>query len=264
MKTEEIKGLNLKGEMVTYLVKRPTSVDYQAAQLYSNKIAAKIAQQVDDEDRPAFLTRAKVRELLTKTGEWNDDMEKELVSSARKILELERKLAKGGIKKSEGKALALEIKNVRARQLEILGKTRNMDEFTLEAQVENANFDYLIFSCILDEEGNRVYKNIEEYKEDGNDPVTIACASRLAEILYGYNPDEEKNLPENKFLIKYGFVDKELRFIDKDGNYVDSRGRRVDKDGHLVNEKGEQVDINNERLDENGNPIEEFQEFIDD
>jgi hypothetical protein len=264
MKTEEIKGLNSNGEMVTYLVKRPTSVEYQAAKLYSNKIAAKIAQQVDDEGKPAFLTRAKVRELLVKTGDWDDDMEKELVSSAKRILELERKLAKGGIKKSEGKAIALEIKQVRGRQLNILAKTRSMDEFTLEAQVENANFDFLIFSCILDEEGNRVYKNIDSYKEEGNDPVTVAAASRLAEILYGYNPDEEKNLPENKFLIKYGFVDKDLRFIDKDGNFIDANGRRVDESGRLVNEKGEPVDINNDRLDADGNPIEEFQEFIDD
>lgn len=264
MKTEEIKGLNSKGEMVTYLVKRPSSVDYQSSKLYSNKVAAKIAQQVDDEGKPAFLTRSKVRELLAKTGEWSDDMEKELVSSAKKILELERKLAKGGIKKSEGKALALEIRQVRARQLDILAKTRNMDEFTLEAQVENANFDHLIFSCILDEEGNRVYSTIEQYKEDGNDPVTIAAASRLAEILYGYNPDEEKNLPENKFLIKYGFVDKDLRFIDKDGHYVNSNGKRVDEKGQLVNDKGEPVDINNDRLDSDGNPIEEFQEFLDD
>lgn len=264
MKTEEIKGLNSKNEQVTYLLKRPSSVDYQASKLYSNKVAAKIAQQFDEDGKPAFLTRSKVKELLTKTGDWNSDMEVELVNSAKKLLELERKLAKGGIKKSEGKSLAIEIKSLRTRQLEILAKTRNMDEYTLEAQVENANFDYLIFSCILDEEGNRVYKNVEEYKEEGNDNITILAATRLAEMLYGYDADEEKNLPENKFLIKYGFVNNDLRFIDKDGHFVDSNGRRVDEKGRLVNDENQPVDINNERLDEDGNPIEEFQEFLDD
>jgi hypothetical protein len=264
MKTEEIKGLNSKGENVTYLLKRPSSLDYQASKLYSNKLAAKIAQQLDDEGRPAFLTRSKVRELLTKTGDWNSDMEAELVSSAKKLLELERKLARGGIKKSEGKTLAIEIKSLRVRQLEILAKTRNMDEFTLEAQVENANFDYLIFSCILNEEGDKVFKNVEEYKESGEDPIITNAAVRLAEMLYGYDANEEKNLPENKFLMKYGFVDKDLKFIDKDGHYVDSTGRKIDEKGRLVNDNNELVDINNEKLDNEGNPIEEFQEFIDD
>lgn len=264
MKTEEIKGLNTKGEMVTYLLKRPSSVDYQASKLYSNKVAAKIAQQVDEEGKPAFLTRSKVKELLTKTGDWNEGMEKELIESARTILKLERQLAKGGIKKSEGKALALEIKTLRNRQLEILGKTRNMDEYTLEAQVDNANFDHLIYSCILNEEGNKVYSSIDDYKENGNDQITLSCASRLAEILYSYNPDEEKSLPENKFLMKYGFVNNDLKLVDKDGHLVDSTGRKIDSSGRLVNDKDEPVDINNERLDNEGNPIEEFQEFLDD
>lgn len=265
MKTEEIKGKNSKGELVTYLVKKPTSLDYQKAKMYSNRIGSQIANQVNDDGTPAFLIREKVYEILTKMGVWNKDLEKELIDISTKINEAERKLAKGGIKKSEGREIALSIKRLRERQLQILAKSRLLDDKTLEAQIDNANFDYLVFSCTLDEEGNPIYSSVEDYKENGSDEVTVKCATRLAEMLYGYSEEDEKNQPENKFLLKYGFVDSNLRLINKDGKFVDEQGRLINEDGRLINEDGKFVDREGKLVDEDGAPIdEEFVEFIDD
>jgi hypothetical protein len=264
MKTEQVKGKNSKNEDVVYNVKKPTSLDYRDAKLYSNGIAAKIASTVDKDGKPAFLTRAKIRNLLVQTGEWNNALEQELMDSYKEINDAERKLAKGGIKKSDAKTLALRVRAIRNRQAEILSKTRSMDEYSIEAQVDNANFDYLVFICILDEEGKRVYKDIDDYKENGNDEVTIKAASKLAEMLYGYDENAEKELPENRFLLKYGFVNDKLQLIDKDNNLIDELGRRIDNDGRLLNGEGKFIDIDGNLLDADGNPIEEFQEFLED
>lgn len=265
MKTEEIKGKNGKNEVVTYLVKKPTSLDYQKAKMYSNRIGSQIANQVNDDGSPAFLIRDKVYEILTKMGVWNNDLEKELIEISTKINEGERKLAKGGIKKTEGKETAMSIKRLRERQLQILAKSRILDDKTLEAQIDNANFDHLVFSCTLNEEGIPVYSSVDDYKENGGDEVTIKCATRLAEMLYGYSEEDEKNQPENKFLVKYGFADSKLRLINKDGKFVDERGRLINEDGRLINEEGRFIDREGKLVDEDGAPIdEEFVEFIDD
>lgn len=263
-KTEEIVGKTLDGKDFTVVLKHPTHRESSEAKLYANKLAAVITQQKDENGKPAFLTRSKVREILTETGEWNEALEQELINNARMVLELERKLAKGGIKLSEGKALAIQLRVIRDRQVQILSKTRAMDEYTLEAQVENANFDYLIFSCLLDEEGNRLFSSVEDYRERGTEPYVISAASRLAEILYGLNSNYDSTLPENKFLLKYKFVDEKLRLIDKEGKLVDENGRRIDEKGRLVNPEGKLVDSEGRLVTEDGEPIEEFTEFLED
>lgn len=264
MKKEEIKGFNGKGEEVTVFLKHPSSQDYQQAKIYSNKTAAIIAQQKDENGKLAFLTRNKVKEILTQTGEWNVQLEEELIQNAREITELERKLAKGGIKLSEGRESAIKIRVLRNRQIEILSKTRAMDEYTLEAQVENANFDHLLFSCLLDEEGEKMFNSVEDYRERGVDPVIVSAASRLAAILYDYDSNKDFNLPENKFLLKYKFVDEKLRLVNKEGHLVDERNRTIDEQGRLVNENGEFVDAQGRKITEEGEPVEEFVEFIED
>jgi len=239
-------------------------MDYIEAKIYSSSVAAKIATTAGTDGKVTFLTRNKVKELLVQTGEWNDQLEQELFQSYKTINDLERKLAKGGIKKSEGKNIALSIKALRNRQVEILSKTRSMDEYTIEAQTDNANFDFLCSCCILDEEGNRVFKHVDDYKNNNGEDIIVKCASKLAEILYGYDDNAEKSLPENQFLIKYGFVNDKMQFVDKDGNLVDESGRRVDANGRLVDSNGGYIDFEGNPLEAEGNPVEEFQEFIDD
>lgn len=263
-KTIEIKGKGEDGQEVTIFLKHPTSADYAAAKLYSNKVAATITQQKTDDGKPAFLTRAKVRDLLTETGQWNAELEEELITTARTILELERKLAKGGIKLSEGKEAALLLRKLRDRQVQILTKTREMDTYTLEAQVENANFDHILFSCLLDDEGNKLFSSVDDYRERGTQPYVFTAASKLAELMYGLETNNDTNLPENKFLVKYKFVDENLRLINKEGHLVDERGRKIDIKGRLVNDNDELIDTNGNRVTEDGEPLEEFQEFIED
>ena len=251
----------------TYNIKKPSAKDYQEAKLYSNKMAAEITQQRTKEGKPAFILRSQVSNLLVEMGLWDEKIQQELVDTTNKIVEGERKLAKGGaagLTKKQGRALALEISSLRAKQFYLLAKSREMDTLTLEAQIENANFDYLVANCLLDEEGNRVFTNVEDYRENGSEAWVTEAAGHLANTLYGLDEDREKQLPENQFLIKYKFVNENLEFIDSDGNLVNEDGQRIDKDGYLLDAEGQRVDSLGNKLDENGKPVEEFQEFLPD
>jgi hypothetical protein len=76
-----------------------------------------------------------------------------------------------------------------------------------------------------------------------------------AETVFGFDPEFEKNLPENKWLLKYKFIDSELNYIDrKTGEYVDKSGKT------LIQRAEEAV---KELASINGDIIEEAP-FIDD
>ena len=53
-------------------------------------------------------------------------------------------------------------------------------------------------------------------------------------MIYGLDPDYDKNLEENKFLKEFNFVDDELRFINDEGHLVDMDGRLINEDGRFI------------------------------
>lgn len=265
MNLVEVTGKTKDGSDITVYVKRPTAKDQQEAKLHSNRIAASIINQKTPDGKPAFILRSQIFPLLKEQGLWNEKLEDELIEVSKKISEGELTLSKGGIKKSEAKKLAIQMRDWRARQLEILSKSREMDQFTLEAQCENHNFNYLITKCILNEEGEQIFDDVDTYSNsEDHEPYVFLAAQKLAEMMYGLDEDRVKEYPENQFMVKYGFCNEKLQYINKDGQLVDELGRRVNDDGYLINDAGEIINEQGERIDSEGNVIVEFTEFLDD
>ena len=97
-------------------------------------------------------------------------------------------------------------------------------------------------------------------------------------MIYELDPDYDKNLTENKFLVDYKFADEELRLINADGHLIDvdesNTERLIDENGrfvayseddeqYFVNRDGEEVNPDGSRkvefapfLDDDGNPVE--------
>jgi hypothetical protein len=105
---------------------------------------------------------------------------------------------------------------------------------------------------------------MEDYLNRATEQVAVLGAQNLANMLYGLDSDYENNLPENKFLKKYKFVDDKLRLIDKQGRLIDEEGRLIDESGRFINDKGEFVDKFGNRVDFDGNYVVEFKPFLDD
>lgn len=192
-----------------YFVRKPGKKEISSAKLESNKVFKKCLSS--DE----YFLRDELYSILRKRGYWNDEKEKELNDLKVKIEEKEKVLKKGGIELEEAKDIAIELKLLRYNLLLLTVKEREFDEFTVENQADNTYFDCLVSLCVFDEEGNKVYSSLQDYLDKKEEDYSFKCASALSEIIYEIK-DFEKSLPENSFLLEYGFVNEDLTFIENE------------------------------------------------
>jgi len=257
MKTEDIK-VEIDGKEKTFTVRSPSLVDQREAQKAYNTAFT-------DAIKSNSVVRAKMDDVLEDQGLWNKDKQKKYEKLQEELLEGEKKLAKGGFSLIEAKKLALKMRNVRLEIRDLISVRTSLDNHSAEGQADNARFNYLVSSCVVYKENDKPYfKDLEDYMNRMDDPVALAGATKLAEIIYGLDNDFEKGLPENKFLKKYKFVNDDLRFIDKQGRTIDSDGRLVDENGRYIDEQGNFVDKDGNAVDADGEYVVDAQPFLDD
>lgn len=257
MKTRTFKAM-VNGQEVNLAVRSPSVQDQREATKYYN-----IA--FSDALKAKAVVRAKLDDLLVEQGLWDNAKQTKFSELQGKILEGERKLAKGGISLSEAKRAAIEMKKLRQDLRELISVKTNLDTHTAEGQADNARFNYLVSACTVYNDNQKSYfSNYDDYMGKSNDSVAVSAAQNLAGMLYGLENDYEEKLPENKFLKQYKFIDDKLRFINKEGKLVDEDGRLIDENGRFINDKGEFVDKSGNLVNDNGEYIVEFTPFLDD
>jgi len=257
MKTRTFK-VNVNGQEINLAVRSPALQDQREATKYYN-----IA--FSDALKAKAVVRAKLDDLLIEQGLWDNSKQTKFTELQSKILDNERKLAKGGISLSEAKSSAIEMRNLRAQLRDLISVKTNLDTHTAEGQADNARFNYLVSACTVYSDSQKPYfSSYDDYMNKSNDSVAIQAAQNLAGMLYGLDNDYEEKLPENKFLKQYKFIDDKLRFINKKGQLVDEDGRLVDENGRFINEEGKFVDKNGNLVDNDGEYIVDFKPFLDD
>lgn len=252
MEKEALKIVDVKigDEIKKVEVHKPTPKIEAQANMESSKVFARLIKQKNEDGTAAFILRSQLNDYLANAGVYTEQDIEDLGTFSDRIKELEEILSKGGKKKSEGKAAAIELKRLRIAMYTLLLKQAEYDKNTVEHYSENARMDYFITKCITFEGGGAIFKNIEDYENDEVMQRALAEPIReLASIVSSYDPDFEKNLPENKFLVKYGYANENLRLVNKDGKFVDESGNLVDEDGNKI--------VKEEKVDE-------FVEFFDD
>jgi hypothetical protein len=246
------------GKDVDFLVRTPSLQEQREGQKIYN-------QAFSDAVKAKAIVRARMDDLLEEQGLWDDSKQAELTRLQQAVLDGERTLAKGGIPLKQAREIAVEMKRTRAEIRDLISVKTSLDNHSAEGQADNARFNYLVSACLVYNDNKQPYfKSLEDYLSKSSDPVAIRAAQNLANMLYGLDNDYESNLPENKFLKKFKFVDDKLRFINKEGKLVDEEGRLINENGRYVNENGEFVDKNGNRVDENGDYVVESQPFLDD
>ena len=258
MKTESFK-ITKDEKDIELSVKSPSVQDQREAQKVYNRAFT-------DAIKAQGIVRAKMDDVLREQGLWDDNKQQELNKLQAQIMQGERKLAKGGIKLKEAREIALEMKKTRDEVRDLISVRTSLDSNTAEGQADNARFNYLVSACVVykDNEQKHYFNNLDDYLERIEDPAALKGAQVLANMIYGLDNDYEKNLPENKFLLKYKFVNENLRFINNDGKLVDREGRLIDEAGRFINESGEYVDKDGNRVDEHGDYIVDAKPFLDD
>lgn len=264
MSSEKFVTKNKDDQDVTFFIKKPTSKDYTDAKVYSNALAVTLLNQKTNDGKSAFLFKSQVGDYLKEQGLWSDSKEKRLESLGNDVRSLYRKLARGGIRKSEGKDIALKIVKLKREQIELISDSRQLDQYTMESQIENANLNYLVSVCLLDEEGEKVFESVDDFQENNDKIEILNAVQKFGSVLYGIDEYSEKDEPEWKFLIKYGFANDKLQLINKEGKLIDENGKLINEEGRYINEDGSYVDSDGNLVDKEGNPVEEFTEFLDD
>lgn len=210
------------------------------------------------------MLRARLESFMEEQGMWDDTKQAEFARLNKSILDIEKLLAKGGIKLSEAKVKALELSDLR-RELNLLVQQRTEQDInTAEGQADNARFNYWVSSCVVYNDNKKpVFLDVDDYLEKQAEDYASKAAAKLAQLIYGIDEDFDNKLPEAKFLKRFKFVDDKGRLINKNGDLVDRRGRLIDKDGNFVNEAGDKVDSEGNLLDEDGNYLFKEEPFLD-
>ena len=245
------------GQEVELTVKAPSPKNQRESQKIYNRAFS-------DAISSGSIIRARLDGVMKDQGLWNDEKEKEYQTIQKLILDKERILAKGGISLEQAKREALEMQKHRNKLKELISTRTTLDSHTAEGQADNARFNFLVSCCVVYKESNKPYfSGYEDYISRALEPAAIIGAQKLANMVYGLDDDFEKNLPENKFLQKYKFVDKDLRLIDKKGRLIDNEGRLINEEGRFIDEEGNIVDIDGNPLDAQDNYKFEFSPFLD-
>ena len=257
MKTKTFKA-KVDDKEVEFLVRAPSLQDQKEGQKVYN-------QSFTDAIKSNSIVRAKLDDLLTEQGLWNDTKQARFTELQKEILQGEKRLAKGGFSLNEAKDLAVKIKAKRDEIRDLISVRTSLDNHTAEGQADNARFNYLVSVCVVYNDTKQPYfNNLEDYLNRATEEVAISGAQNLANMVYGLDNNYESNLPENRFLKKYKFVDDKLRLIDKKGRLVDEDGRLIDENGRYINEQGVFVDKYGNEIYEDGEYIVTPEPFLDD
>lgn len=240
-----------------FLVRTPSLNDQREGQKIYN-------QAFTDAIKSKSVVRAKLDDLLQDQGLWDTEKQAKFTSLQKELLEGEKKLAKGGFGVNEARDLAIRMKTVRDEIRDLISVRTSLDNHSAEGQADNARFNYLVSVCVVYNDTKQPYFNsMEDYLNRSSEEIAILGAQNLANMLYGLDNDYESNLPENKFLKKYKFVDEKLRLIDKKGRLIDAEGRLVDDEGRFIDEQGNYVDKFGNKIDKDGEYIVDPQPFLD-
>lgn len=242
------------GEEQYYIVPMSSKILTEAQKVYNRAFRKAIDE--------GCLLKKKLEQYMLEQGIWNSHKEDEYKGILKKIAEYEYSLNKGGLKLSEAKEIALELREKRLALRDLIAERSSLDAQTVEGQADNERFNYLVSACVYSSLNRKpVYSSVDEYKEKSSDELAYKLASKFAENFYGISDDYDKNLTETKFLKRFKFIDDEGRFINKDGKHVDNEGNLLDKDGYRIDAEGNRIDINNNPIIET--TVDEA-EFIDD
>lgn len=239
----------------------PTNKQQEQAQKIENKA---FRENVES----GALLRPGLEKAQRERGIWGDSEQVEYEELQKEIIEKTRKIKAGGIKLSEGRKIALDLKLARARLNILHIKKMTLDTYTAEAQAEAAKFNYLLAICtVYNDTGEKYFKDYNDLKDRIDSDVARAASKYLANIIYNVDEDFERKLPENAFLLKYKFCDNKLRLINKDGHLVDVDDHLIDQEGRLIKqlEDGSEifVDRQGNQVDANGEPLV-TKKFLDD
>tara|TARA_R110002167_G_scaffold22066_6_gene79406 strand:- start:1438 stop:2421 length:984 start_codon:yes stop_codon:yes gene_type:complete len=223
-----IESENKDGQVVSVKLKTPGPQEYRDSQIEYNRA---FRSALDS----GALLRQKLSEYMSEQGIWSDEKQLQNDKFIADITSREEKLKAGGIKLSEAKQIALELREVRAEFRDFLAERNSLDQNSAEGQADNARFSELVRLCMLNPKTSQPFHPTQaDYDESSDQPWVIKAAGELAGMIYGLDPNYDNKLEENKFLKEFEFVNEDLRLVSDDGHLVDTEGNLIDENHRFI------------------------------
>jgi hypothetical protein len=247
--TFTVDGVTYKVKTINQEIQLESNKYYHTA--FNNALASGYNLRIEIENM------LKSRGLLDTSA---DDKKLEEIRKEIKSLEIElRRGTRNGkrLSKDEGRELALQIKTKR-NELSAIGTTlSSYFSESAETYADNERLQYFIYACTVNAEtGEPCWKSFEVFKNSSNSALINEAIKTFVSVSAGVDKDYEKNLYENQWLIKMGFMDNQLR-LTKNCKLVDSDGRLINEDGRFIDENGGFVDMYGNSIDKEGNLLVE-------
>ena len=231
-----IASKDKEGNEVKVMLKVPGAEEYRDSQLEYNR-AFRAAL-----DSGALL-RQKLSDYMEEQGIWNEEKQKQNDAFVKKINDKEEVLKRGGIRLSEAKQIALDLRVLRAQFRDFLAEKNQMDQNSAEGQADNARFAELVRLCMLNPNTRQPYfMDKSDYDKASEQPWVIEAAGDLAGMIYGLDPNYDDKLEENKFLKEFDFTNEEHRLINDAGHLIDVDGRLISEEGRFVAYRTEEAE----------------------
>jgi len=223
-----IEDVDHDGNTVKVLLKTPGPSEYRDSQIEYNRAFRKALDS-------GALLRQKLADYMEEQGIWNEEKQQKNDEFVEEISAKEAILQSGGIKLSEARDVALELRTLRFNFREFLSERNQLDQNSVEGQADNARFAELVRLCMLNPKTKKPYfQTQKDYDASGDQPWVVTASSDLAQMIYGLDPDYDNKLTENKFLKEFEFVNEDLRLVNSDGHLVSVDGDLIDEDGRYV------------------------------
>ncbi len=227
-KNKIIEGVDTNGNTIKVMLKTPGPQEYRDSQIEYNKAFRKALDS-------GALLRQKLTDYMTEQGIWNEAKQAENDRFVDEINAKEQIINSGGIKLSEAREIALELRGLRYEFREFIAEKNSLDQNSVEGQADNARFSELVRLCMLNPNTKKPYfQTQKDYDASGDQPWVADASSELASMIYGLDPDYDNKLAENKFLKEFEFVNDDLRLVNDEGHLVDIEGRLIDEEGRYV------------------------------
>lgn len=220
--------IKVEHEGQVYYVKKPGYKEISEAKMHSAKV-------FNQARLGGAMLKSQLWDHMRQTGLWTEEKQKELETLDNLIDStlLDLKKGKNGKLKtlSDARKGALMVRVARMQKRMLMAEYSNLEGMTIDGLSDQAYFDSLVTSCVLNEEGTKVFSNIDDYFERSNEPWVSLCTEELGYLIYsGIDRNWEQHLPENQFLSKYGFVNSKLELINKEGQLVDFDMKPITKE----------------------------------
>lgn len=232
-----IEGKDKDDNAVKVMLKVPGAQEYRDSQMEYNKAFRKALDS-------GALLRQKLSDYMREQGIWNEAKQKKNDEYVQKIQDKESLLKKGGIRLSDARQIALDLRVLRAEFREFLAEKNTMDQNSAEGQADNARFAELTRLCMLNPSTKEPYFQTQaDFDGAADQPWVIEASSELASMIYGLDPNYDDKLEENKFLREFKFSNDDNRLINENGHLVDGKGRLLTEDGRYVQYRTKKAEL---------------------